>query len=335
MLILSLPALAEVNDENQPELESWQAQLVAEQEAQELQAAKSALILDLMNERQHLAGRTFDESWARRMQDYFNRLSMEELQQAQELQQAGESLPEASIGDVNRDLVFTPLDTPCRFYDSRNTGAGRLTTGGGARSIRVAGGAIPPSQGAANFCAVLDSAVAVVVNVLAVDPLSKGNFQMWPSDGGPGDSVINYGGPSLGINLINGVMVPICNRFTSVCPSDLMIRTNFANSHAVINVTGFFSPPEPSPFECQNVEASRSVADTTFNFASPSCPSGYSMTGGGHNWTTHTQDVWFWEVSPESNRYRCRGRNFNATASEITCYARCCRIPGRNGGVVL
>ena len=335
MMAMSLPTLAQIDAQNRPEAASWQQALAAEQRAQEVQAAKSALILELMNERQQLAGRTYDDGWARRMQAYFGGLSMEQLQQAQELQRRGESLPEAFIGDPNRDLVFTPLDTPCRFYDSRNTAAGRLTPAGGSRAIGVAGGAIPAGQGAAGFCAVISSAVAVVVNVLAVDPLAKGNFQMWPSDGGPGDSVINYGGPSLGINLINGVMVPICNPFLSVCPSDLMLRTNFAASHAVINVTGFFSPPEPSPLECQTVSDFRSVTNTSFSFTSPSCPTGYSLTGGGHNWTTNTMDVWFWEVSPEGSRYRCRGRNFNATASEITCYARCCRIPGEEGGVVL
>jgi hypothetical protein len=149
---------------------------------------------------------------------------------------------------------------------------------------------------------------------------------MWPSDGTPGDSVINYGGPSLGINLINGVMVPVCNSFLGFCGTDLVIRTNFGTSHAVVNVTGYFSPPELTPLVCTTVETTQEVGTTAFSFTSPSCPSGTNLTGGGHDWTTNTQDVWFWEVSPEDNRYRCRGRNFNASASQITCFARCCGI---------
>jgi hypothetical protein len=338
-LLLTVPAFAQsglqATDDNRPAATSWQDSLAAQQQAEVDRATKSALILELMEERQQLAGRTFDESWASRMKAYLDNLTLDQLQQAQELQRAGQSFPEKFLGDVDRDLVFTPLDKPCRFYDSRNTAQGRLTPGGGDRTISVSGGAIPPEQGAASFCAVLDSAVAVVINILAVDPLAQGNFQLWPADGTPGDSVINYGGPQLGINLINGVMVPICNPFLSVCPTDLVLRTNFASSHALLNVTGFFSPPEPSPLECQTVETSMEFTDQSFSFTSPDCPSGYSLTGGGHNWFFNTQDVWFWEVSPEGNHYRCRGRNFNTDASEITCFARCCRVPGEFGGVVL
>ena len=267
---------------------------------------------------------------------------LDQLRSLREMQQNGDRFPEKFLGDVDRDLVFTPLDKPCRFYDSRNTGAGILTPGGGDRAISVSGGAIPPSQGGATFCGVIDSAVAVVINILAVDPLSKGNFQLWPSDGTPGDSVINYGGPQLGINLINGVMVPICNPFLSVCPSDLMLRTNFASSHALINVTGYFAPPEPSDFQCVTVSNSIDVTDASFSFNSPVCPSGYSLTGGGHNWFFNTTDVWFWQVAPDDfsgngqdDSYVCRGRNFNTNSSEITCYARCCRTYGEFGGVIL
>jgi hypothetical protein len=181
---------------------------------------------------------------------------------------------------------------------------------------------------------VISSAVAVVINILAVDPLAKGNFQLWPSDGTPGDSVINYGGPQLGINLINGVMVPICNPFLSACSSDLVLRTNFASSHALLNVTGYFAPPEPSPLECMTVDNTTEVTNASFTFTSPNCPAGYSLTGGGHNWFGTSQDVWFWQVAPEDNHYRCRGRNFTTTEVDITCYARCCRVPGEFGGLL-
>lgn len=340
LLLGAVPALGQLNDENQPA--GWQAKLAAQQQAEQVRLEKSALSLEIMQEHQALTGRTLDDGWARRMQFYLGNQSLEQLQTLRELQRNGQPFPEKFLGDVDRDLVFTPLDKPCRFYDSRNTAGGRLTPGGSDRAIGVSGGAIPPEQGAATFCGVIDSAVAVVINILAVDPLSKGNFQLWPSDGTPGDSVINYGGPQLGINLINGVMVPICNPFLSACPSDLMLRTNFASSHALLNVTGYFSPPEPSAFDCTTVSTALDVTNAAFSFNSPSCPAGYSLTGGGHNWFFNTQDVWFWQVAPddtnsdgEDDAYICRGRNFNMSNSEITCYARCCRTVGEFGGVVL
>jgi len=322
------PAGAADNEMNQRPVTSWQETLLAQEQAEEIRVARNALIRDRMLERQELSGRVFDDGWARRMQAYLETMTLEEL----------EGAPEASIGDNIRDLVFTPLDTPCRFYDSRNAAGGRLTPSGGDRTLIVAGGAIPGNQGAALFCGVPNSAVAVVINVLAVDPLSKGNFQMWASDGAPGDSVINYGGPSLGINLINGVMVPICNPFISACGSDLVLRTNFASSHAVINVTGFFSPPEPSPLDCLTLSNQTSVSDFNFDFNSPSCPESYSLTGGGHDWFGTITDVWFWQVSPDAapndNRFRCRGINTSTAAADIKCFARCCRIPGESAGLL-
>ena len=146
---------------------------------------------------------------------------------------------------------------------------------------------------------------------------------MWPSNGSPGGSVINYGGPSLGINLINGVMLPICNIFEDVCPTDLTLRTNSASSHPVLNITGYFSPEPIKALECRIEQTLITIGNSAFNFASPSCPEGWSLTGGGHNWTGHPSDVWFWELSPEEGHYRCRGTNNNATASNITCFALC------------
>jgi len=60
---------------------------------------------------------------------------------------------------------------------------------------------------------------------------------------------------------------------------------------------------------------------------SSTCAAGYQLTGGGHNWTSGTTDVWFWQSAPTSNtRYTCRGTvNRGGSSSSITCYARCCR----------
>ena len=334
MTAAGLQAVAEEGVVKQVQAGAWHVALVERQQAEAERAARSQLMLQILDQRQELDGRSYDQSWARSMESYLDRLPLEELEQALDLLRQGDALPAGILGDVNQDLVFTPLATPCRVYDSRNVAAGRLTPDGEDRSFIVAGGSIPPDQGASTSCSVLDSAVAVVINVLAVDPLGKGNFQMWPSDGSPGDSVINFGGPSLGINLINGIMVPICNRFRGPCPSDLMLRTNFAASHAVVNVTGFFSPPEPSPLDCTTMSDFRDATLAAFNFTSPACPAGYSLTGGGYDFSGNPREVIFEQLSPENFRFRCRGGNFGSIPARITCFARCCRIPGRFGDLV-
>ena len=173
--------------------------------------------------------------------------------------------------------------------------------------------------------------MAVVINVLAVDPLGKGNFQMWPSDGSPGDSVINYGGPSLDINLINGIMVPICNRFRGPCPTDLMLRTNFAQSHAVVNVTGFFSPPQPTPLDCVTESDSVSVAGQTAFNVTASCPPGYTLVSSGYGLSPPGVDLVVESLIPGTVQAQCSGGNFSTQSGQVTCHARCCRIPGREG----
>ena len=42
-------------------------------------------------------------------------------------------------------------------------------------------------------------------------------------------------------------------------------------------------------------------------------------------------DVWFWQVSPNNagDGYACRGNvDLGGMSTDITCYARCCRVPG-------
>lgn len=61
---------------------------------------------------------------------------------------------------------------------------------------------------------------------------------------------------------------------------------------------------------------------------SATCAAGYEISGGGHNWFNGVTDVWFWQSSPTSETtYTCRGNvNRAGASSDITCYARCCRV---------
>lgn len=77
--------------------------------------------------------------------------------------------------------------------------------------------------------------------------------------------------------------------------------------------------------EC--VTESMSASHTSFFSMTVSCPAGYVVTGGGHDWSIGGDNVWFWQssVSGETS-YLCRGSvNRAGAASTITCFARCCR----------
>lgn len=295
------------------------------------QTARAQLALEIMTAREAASGRTFDAKWAANQVEALANLSLAELEVLSADPLA--PLPTKTFGSSTRDLIFTPLDSPCRFLDTRNTAGGALSAGA-TIPLTVAGG-IGTSQGASTNCGVpFGPAVAIVANILAVTPQSQGNFQLWKSDGNPGDSVINFGGPSFNINLINGIFVPICNPSgpTTCSSSDMMLRANFTSAaHSVISVSGYFSAPEITPLECTTVSDNRTVnPGSTFSFTSGSCPAGYSMSGGGYNYTVNISNVEVWQASPDGSQFRCRGINGagNPQPENVICSARCCRVPG-------
>ena len=124
ILAAGLPAMAQDGLQRAPGAAAWQEDLAQRQQAEAERAERSRLILEIMSQRQELDGRAYDESWARPMEVLLEGLSQEDLERVRDLQRAGEALPASLIGDFNQDLVFTPLPTPCRVYDSRNTAEG-------------------------------------------------------------------------------------------------------------------------------------------------------------------------------------------------------------------
>lgn len=326
-LIAAGPALAE---SNQPD----KTMLAMRQLEREDQSERLRLADAIMAERESLSGRTFDVGWKMNMVRNLAGRSQGELHTLLDDAEAGVATGlSKELGDSGADLVFTPLDKPCRFYDSRNDDVPGPFFAGEQFNFYVAG-FLPSSQGASTNCGIpFGPATAIVANVLAVDTGGKGNWQVWPFGGTAGDAVINFAANSdLDINLINGVMIPICNPAVSACgAADLTAKLNFAAfSHFVINVTGYFAAPVATPLSCQTISDSRSVAvDNFWSFTSGSCPAGFTMTGGGFNFTGVDEDVWWWQSGPEGNAFRCRGENDSLFSVNVTCYARCCQVPGR------
>ncbi len=298
-------------------------------------AERLRLADELMDEREASIGRRFDTGWKMSQVRVLAERSQDELQAMLDNLRAGIATDVSKgVGIVSAGLVFTPLDRPCRFYDSRNDALPGQFSAGDQFNFIVAG-PIPggaTGQGASSNCDVpLGPALAIVANVLAVDTGGKGNWQVWPFGGTAGDAVINFAANAdLDINLINGVMIPICDSTVSPCDFDLTAKLNFAaSSDFVINVTGYFSAPEGTALECQTISDTMSVApDASWNFTSGDCPDGYAMTGGGHNYTVNDGDQELYQVGPEGNAFRCRGKNDDQFTENVTCYARCCRVSG-------
>jgi hypothetical protein len=144
-----------------------------------------------------------------------------------------------ALGDPAADLVFSPVVVPCRVVDTRPADP---IAGGAQRSFVVAGVTGFEAQGGtAGGCGIPDGAAAVVVNFVAVGPAGPGNLRAWPFGGPtPNASIINYANLP-GLNIANGVAVPLCPA-PGPCPFDLTVQADVSATHLVADVLGFYQP---------------------------------------------------------------------------------------------
>ncbi|HVG10956.1 MAG TPA: hypothetical protein VNM67_24850 [Thermoanaerobaculia bacterium] len=152
-----------------------------------------------------------------------------------------------ALGDAESDLLFVPVP-PCRIIDTRNPGAGgRITPGpGGVRHFEVAGttgfesqGGQPGGCGIPLSAGATSLATAAVINFVAVGPLGPGHLRAWEfGQTPPNASIINYTNVA-GLNIANGVIVPIAG-LASV-DKDLSIDASTSGTFIVADVTGYFT----------------------------------------------------------------------------------------------
>lgn len=151
----------------------------------------------------------------------------------------------AALGDATADLLFVPLE-PCRIIDTRKGSNAQILQPGQIYSYQVAGVTeFGPQGGTIGGCGVPPGgaeavASAVVLNLIAIDPVGKGNMLAWAyGEPQPFASSINYQSLNPPMNVANGIIVPIAG--TNLVPADLNLRVQFAASHAIADVTGYFT----------------------------------------------------------------------------------------------
>ena len=155
--------------------------------------------------------------------------------------------------------TFTTL-APCRVVDTRQ--AGGPLAAGEIRNFRVTGD-LADQGGAAGGCGVPTNTftgvqgsypTAVMLNFVAVDPKGPGDLRAWafsdPPVGPPLASVLNYAAAP-GLNLANGIMVPICQNknawSTFTCAADIRVLAEANGTSLVVDVVGYFSPTGVTP----------------------------------------------------------------------------------------
>jgi hypothetical protein len=159
--------------------------------------------------------------------------------------EALQNITAQALGDAESDLLFVPV-TPCRIIDTRLAG-GRIAPGvGGVRHFEVAGTVGFEAQGGqAGGCGIplaagmTPLATAAVINFVAVGPLGPGHLRAWEfGQTPPNASIINYTNVS-GLNIANGVIVPIAG--LASIDKDLSIDANTSATFIVADVTGYFT----------------------------------------------------------------------------------------------
>lgn len=171
-------------------------------------------------------------------------------------------------------------------------------------------------------CDVPDTARAVAINLTAVDASGRGFVTAW-----------DYGSPrpaTANINLIPGEDV---NNQLSVAVNsdseepDLMVYS-FASTHLVADIVGYFTQPAARALECISLlsDPEPIAAGASHAINSPSCPAGYTRTGG----SCINFDFEIHLVTSEGygNYHYCAARSNASYTSQIQAGVDCCRVPG-------
>ena len=150
-----------------------------------------------------------------------------------------------SLGSLSQDLTFTPLNPPCRAFDTRFIGAGVPPAGGTVSNYQVYGASTGPQGGTANCPAPKGEPVAVSANFTVIPVGTAGHIRVYPYNGLgvagiPPVSFVNFDG-IVGHNLANSGIISTCY----LCAFDLSVY-NGSVTHHVGDIMGFFYPVSTS-----------------------------------------------------------------------------------------
>ncbi len=226
----------------------------------------------------------------------------------------------AKFGDLNQDLVYTPIQ-PCRILDTRVTAAGQIAANSTRNFVAINASSFTGQGGSSTNCGTLGlSATAVAINLTAVTPVANGFTTVYPfGTTRPLSSNVNY---YTGITAANGVIATIPNPLSSF---DFTIYSS-AQSHYVVDILGYFAPPLATALQCQdtaNTVVAGIVAGGTANAVAPACAAGYTQTATNCETSSWLMPIVF------SHSGTCSARNNDTTAQDLRASRTCCRVPGR------
>ena len=226
------------------------------------------------------------------------------------------------LGDLSRDLVYTPVD-PCRIADTRI--AGGAIAAQGQRSFLAL--ATSPSdtfaiQGGSNTnCNVVaTSASAVVLTITAILPNIAGYAVAYPfGSAQPNASSLNY---AAGDVIGNTVVVRVPN---PAALSDFTLYT-YAQSHYVIDIVGYFAPPQATALDCRDSGYFNEITLAPGTWGTvPATPCFNGYTRVSNSCSTSSAEV----TLISSALGGCQARNDDVVNQKVYAQSLCCRVPGR------
>jgi hypothetical protein len=132
--------------------------------------------------------------------------------------------------------------TPCRLVDTRPLNTPLQP--GVARNFRVKASDLSNQGGSNTGCGVPGTAMAAMVDFIAVNPSGAGNLKVWayPNPEPSLSSVLNYGVVSGLSAIANGIAIPICDANAATCFFDFTLMAQGSATHVVVDIVGYFGP---------------------------------------------------------------------------------------------
>ncbi len=180
--------------------------------------------------------------------------------------------------------VFVPV-TPCRIADTRLPSLSPIG-GGQTRTFNVVGATLNYSSqgGSASGCGIpgfatagVPTVTAVMINVVAVDPVAKGNLLVYPTGTTPGTvSTLNFpNSTTVPLNIANGVIVPVRQDTPG---ADITVKPS-QTTHVLLDVMGYFTV---LPVRAElNADSPNVIAGFSENHTNDSGTVAATIAGGG------------------------------------------------------
>ena len=216
------------------------AGLAGAQEAASDRGERERLAEVLLQRAEQSSGRELDPGFRAAARGALVRLPLAELKAREERDPAAGLGP---LGAAPVDLAYRAV-APCRIIDTRV--AGGAMAPGVARDFKVSGTGLQSQGGEAAGCGVpLGAATAAMINFVAVNATGGGNLRAWafaqPPVPPPSASILNYATVA-GLNIANGIAVPLCDWSTGTCTAEIRVQTDVSGTHLVADIVGYFVP---------------------------------------------------------------------------------------------